>query len=34
MTELPSRLAALVDELKRRRVFNVAAVYLVGWARA
>jgi hypothetical protein len=30
MTELPSQLAALVDELKRRRVFNVAAVYLVG----
>jgi tetratricopeptide (TPR) repeat protein len=30
MTESPSPLAALVDELKRRRVFNVAAVYLVG----
>lgn len=30
MTELPSRLAALVHELKRRRVLNVAAVYLIG----
>jgi hypothetical protein len=30
MSESPSPLTALVDELKRRRAFNVAAVYLVG----
>jgi tetratricopeptide (TPR) repeat protein len=30
MNQSPGPLIALVDELKRRRVFNVAAVYLVG----
>ena len=30
MPERPSRLAALYEELKRRRVLRVAAVYLVG----
>jgi len=30
MNRPPSRLVALLDELKRRRVLNVAAVYLVG----